>query len=207
MISVIGHGARPCGKGWGPEIDKNPVIRMSNWRWEPAVDYGERCDYVVIWGHQFTNPKSSIEKMPTKGVIVETLTDGLLRGKGKFVIPVGDFPAFHRNVPTLLFPEHCKQFCNMIHPFKPTRGALAVYLAGAALKHKEILMVGMDKVATGKVMPHSKVYADYVGRPNLAKGRQRGGANRHDAETENAVLFAWAKRLDINLMVAGDGWP
>lgn len=46
---VVGHGRSPEGAGWGRLIDgADLVIRMWDWHWQPADDYGTRYDYGLI---------------------------------------------------------------------------------------------------------------------------------------------------------------
>ncbi len=54
LLSIIGHGTSPKGKGWGSRIDENVVIRLKNPSWQEPEDYGKRVDYMV----------SSTETMP-----------------------------------------------------------------------------------------------------------------------------------------------
>lgn len=48
-LRIIGHGLSPLGKGWGPLIDEQPVMRLKNPMWQFAnhSDYGKRMDYMV----------------------------------------------------------------------------------------------------------------------------------------------------------------
>lgn len=170
MICIIGHGPSPVGRGWGPRIDAQTVVRMHDWAHQPAEDYGSRCDHAVLPGPWLDRALGQLGRAPICAWWIYMLPGRRPR------IPI---PATVLGVPT----RAIEVAIEMDAP-APTRGLCAAAMSAATFPEEEIVLVGFDTLRAGAATQYPDWYGMKIGEDRIG----RSANHRHDFAAERAAL-------------------
>jgi len=207
-FAVIGHGKSPVGKRWGHHIDAyDTVVRMWDWHWQDAEDYGSKYDYGFFEAHSSVLPLflKSNKRTPSQNWI------GSLWNIKSFV----DLP---KNVPkgSILFDPapYAKKAtrmgaCGTKKELTLTRGTIAALWA--IHNATSVTLVGFDNVVAKLCLPINDGFPQaYIHEPTTftflgyAPGQQRHGG--HDFGFERALLEHVASDRDVELVFSQEVW-
>lgn len=194
MIAVIGHGCSPDDKGWGEEIDAMPVVRLHDWSWQNADDFGSRCDYGVLPGPWKGRALKEATQAPDEAWLLYDLP-GTVEWKDK--------PEEHLGKPVVSYFAHEITAPLRERGLVPSRGTCAVWMAYQATGIKDIVLVGFDSILSGLTKQYSRNWPNPVPRRDLGSP----GTGRHNHALECDVLLKWAEDHGITLHVADEEWP
>lgn len=202
-IVVVGHGRSPEGRNWGKEIDRaRTVIRMWDWHWQGAEDYGSRYDLGVF-------------------TILEVSMRAFLAANRRE--PAEGWIAYQREVSKTLLPDRTfvagQQYRDRIGGagINLTRGCAAACVAIDKLADQDesVILVGFDNMKARYCLPISAAfppaYRDHYDmihpqwrRRWYSPGSQRCGS--HDIAAESGLLAALAVERSVDLRFAEDIW-
>jgi len=170
MLVVVGHGPSIVGRGLGPWLDTQTVVRLK-WAERPnAEDWGTRTDYVYASHSNFffdrerlKKPKLNAEYWMLPQQFYPELP-GIRQGSRNWI----DYFAKHREASPVQRKTWRKASC----------GLKAVFCAVEFLQPEEIGLIGFDMILHPEV-PTFKW--------NTPPGKY---SYAHDAETERRALMA-----------------
>lgn len=207
MITVIvGHGKSTEGRKWGAKVDEaDRVIRMFNWDWQPAADFGTRYDLgffeiganLIKWfqKHNRRQPKEGwlasylgpeSQKLPERTEVIDQYRWTKMGREMGGIGATGNL-----------------QF---------QRGTIAACWAiERSLPGDEVLLFGFDNVVAQKALSKNEGFSDvYLRDPatfhfkGYAEGETKSG--NHDFVIEGAVLARLADRHGVTLSYSQTKW-
>lgn len=208
-VAVIGHGRSPEGRGWGKNIDAcNLVVRMWDWAWQPAEDYGTRYDYgmVSLNQGQIGAWMRLNEKSPDRGWL-GFKREGTLAHSGFETVD----------------PAHWNQMARLLGARRPagqfnlTRGCAALCWAIEKVgRGGEVVMVGFDNLRRGRLLPINEAfpaaYLDHYDRAFPAWRRSmpyEAGSETcgtHDIAVERWLVSTLGCERGVTVSAADDIW-
>jgi hypothetical protein len=211
ITAVIGHGRSPEGRGWGPRIDAcDRVIRMWNWHWQAAADYGSRYDVGLIEVHKQTiaDWRAHNRHQPSQGWIASLL----MRYRGM----VGEVPptaALINQERWLKLQQRKDWGCGETGDWQLTRGGIAACWAiSTAREGDAIALVGFDVIRAGIALPVEDAFSPeymasggFFGMGCYVPGRTKEG--NHDYPAERRLIEFMAARVPVSVAFAQDVWP
>lgn len=209
---VVGHGRSPEGKGWGALIDSAAcVLRMWNWEWQTAEDYGRRYDFGLIETHdkvlrQFSThnkkfpartfiasrlhcTKAVMARIPQNSILIDQ--ERWLENEGRFIKGKGETGVWQL-----------------------TRGGiLACWAIQACPPGSTVVLLGFDVIKRGVALPVNDAFAPayqesggFWGIGCYAEGKTKEGNHDYPAERKLIELVA-AHRGCVSVVFAEDVWP
>jgi len=204
---VIGHGRTPVGQGWGPKIDAcDAVIRLWDWDWQDAEDYGCKYDY----GYFELSPRQ-LDRFHLHNKRTPTINwlGGWLKQRDYPLPPntivVDPLPWVRLGLALGGIGTKGK--------LTFTRGVVAAAWAIDCLASAGdlIVLVGLDNVRAGKAISIEEGYPEaYLRTASIGPFKSyTGGVTKyanHDYAIEGPVLATLAKRKRVELAHAQDVW-
>lgn len=209
-IAVIGHGRSPEDKRWGGAIDRcDAVVRMWDWTWQPAGDYGTKYDYGLF------------VLTPKQLQIFQQYN--LCEPRKKWLAYLGKptenvFPFNAELVDTVRWCVKARELggVGLSGMLTLTRGCVAACWAiEHAVKGEAVVLVGFDNVLIGINQPIEKSFCpaywqSYMSRfaPNAEKVYPIGQAKTatHDMAVERPLLKLLAEERNVSLHFAQEYW-
>lgn len=205
LAVVVGHGRSPEGKGWGPRIDAaRCVIRMWDWGWQDAADYGTRYDYGVIEIGTGLIEKAMKHKRsdPAKGWIAS-----LLHGKPSRLPPNSEIVDQKR------WNDIGRRLggAGATGRLQFTRGTIATCWAIEQERWSEIVLVGFDVILAGKTLGTEKdfspAYRKNPGTFSFSGWRANTSKfGNHDFKVERKVIATLAEEHGVRVNFAQEVW-
>lgn len=207
-VAIIGHGRSPEGKNWHMRINAcDVVVRMWDWKWQSAIDYGTKWDFGFFEVHQslmtvFHKHRKEIE--PHCGWVAS-----LLGSPERCVLPERT-----ELVDQKKWNDMGRELggCGETGRLQFTRGTIAVcWACEKFLPGAQIILVGFDNIELGKALPlqeaFSPAYRKNLGtfsfnsyKPNVSK------YGNHDYAIELPVMRKVADLSGQKLVSALDTW-
>lgn len=200
-IAVIGHGPEPVGQGWGTDIDAHDrVVRLHDWDWQDAGDYGTRYDYGVLPGPGIARALKSAVRAPENGWLVYSpyqpldrayVTDGIM---GRPVLDVRDH--------AIAWFERLARFNARSFRGRAalTRGASAILLTAHVLSPTELTLVGFNNIIEGRF---GSGYPAACPAQNDFDHPGQEYNHAHDMVAERALVFEALRRYGVRPRLLG----
>lgn len=183
IAAFIGHGASLTGAALGPIIDGcDLVVRLHDWHWQPAADFGGRYDYGVLPGPWIGRAVAQVRHSPLRGWLVY----GWQARHRQATAPEGAFYVDCTHVQTRL--RRLGARCRVGIP-APTRGLAALYMIATLPGITEIRAFGCDAIETGSTEGYA--YHPALGRQDSDTSR------RHDMARERLVVDEIARASGV----------
>lgn len=211
LITVIGHGRSPEGRGWGSLIDQSRMtVRLWNCDWQAPADYGTRYDWGLIETHKkvLRQFRAHNKRHPSKGWIASKLyctRDVLaMMPNGAVVIDQDQW---------LRQEGRAVKGCGEKGVWQLTRGGIAACWAITRSIPGDILvLVGFDIIRAGVAptaaeafSPTYQAHPGFWGLDGFTAGATKEG--NHDYPAERALIMKVAERRGgAKVVFAQDYW-
>jgi hypothetical protein len=212
-VAIIGHGRSPEGTGWGQRIDAcDAVIRMWDWEWQSAEDYGRKYDYGFY---------------PADTIIIQRIKDETSTSPRLGWIGWNEYGKKHYDqaLPNthqcndVAWTEIGDQLGGAGEPgykFQLSRGAVAAcWSAEFFPEGSTIILVGFDSVRQCRMLPPDEAYSQECANAygewrrvsyleEYPAGRHPTKFRTHDFEVEGSVIAAVAAKRNVAVTHAQD---
>lgn len=215
---VIGSAPSPAGRSWGERIDAaDLVVRMWDWHWQGAADYGSRCDAAV-----FTTTPSYLDAVIDRSAPMcwpatwwAYDIHGHWHGRSAWPtlagrpIEVMDVRAWADAAMDAGYAGTAR----LARKFDLTRGAAAAIWAVLSRRPDVLVLVGMDGIVDGRWAPACERYAAGAFEAFLAPGQEAKPVPddgmrtpSHHAEGERWAVMQAAASAGVKVVSAAEAW-
>jgi len=209
VTAIIGHGRSAEGRKWGPRIDRcNMVVRMWDWHWQSADDYGSRYDVGLF---EISNGLIDRFRQYNRRRPARCWIASFLWRLSREYAPPGRVEIVDQRRWTEIGVQ---QFggAGTRDKLQFTRGTIAACWAiEAAAVGDTVMLIGFDNVLAAKALPIEEGFSKvYRAEPSTfhfdgyAEGETRYG--NHDFTVELPVMRFLAAHRGINLVFAQQEW-
>ena len=214
MIVVVGSAPSPVGRGWGERIDAaDMVVRLWDWHWQDAADYGSRCDAALLTTTPpyMARAAALVQRLPRTWWAYDIHGHWSLAPPGEW----RGLPVEVINVRGYATAAMRKGFHGTARrrKFDLTRGAAAAVWAMASRRPAELVIVGMDGVLDARWAPARQRYAPGALAAFLPPGDRVSPTPddglktpSHDAAGERWAIDEAARRNGVAVLDAREVW-
>lgn len=211
---AVASGPSPAGRGWGAAIDAADfVVRLADWHWQDAADYGTRVDAALITtAPNYVNRVGELgwRRPPVwwgfdvQGHWADRPDDQPFLG-----VPVERF-----DLADLTAAAKAAGFAGLRNGrFDLTRGTAAAVWLALSRRPARVVLVGLDGVLAGEFGPEATRYAPGADlaflRPGETNPRPPDDGRRtptHDAAGDRWVLERVSEATGVAFVAAAEAW-